>query len=570
MDKQRTASPVQLTAKPLLQQKVGGMPQASGSGAITGSANGSVFKVRVPRNLAKKYSVMRFQSTKVDFSSISKAQMSRQTDSTEEKESENLPTSGAGSEFGRERREEARKKRRGIVTKPKDPEAAPWNLKIGGKSGRRFTGRKEAGINENSSYYILTQCEDGAFQALPVKNWYNFTANIKYQTLTEEEAEEEFGRRERTVNYFSLMVKKRLTDNKEDSEEGDEKNMLDKTAKAASRTGNLIIHDDERDLSLSEEEEDDDDEEEGQGGDKNKEDKQAKKDKHKVGQRRQQKTKKGSDADSDASSEEDGYMDSKEMDYLSDSSSSSEEDVKTVEESKPKAEDDLNAEETSSEDEDDLTQAGHELKDMLDREEGRESWDEEEDEDPDQDEMKGTSALFLQGDKKKKKKSGSGSSTSSNSRSSTPTTAIDGAANTIAAAASKLTQDRPGTPSKTKKRPASSAKKGTTGEEGSPASKKPRVSPAPSSVGTGGGSRTSTPTPTGNEEGPQGITEEAVRRYLIRKPMTSKDLLQKFKSKRTGLSNDETVKKIAAIVRKLQPEQKTIKGKLYLSLKPLS
>ena len=34
--------------------------------------------------------------------------------------------------------------------------------------------------------------------------------------------------------------------------------------------------------------------------------------------------KKGSDADSDASSEEDGYLDSKEVDYLSDSSSSSE------------------------------------------------------------------------------------------------------------------------------------------------------------------------------------------------------------------------------------------------------
>ena len=52
------------------------------------------------------------------------------------------------------------------------------------------------------------------------------------------------------------------------------------------------------------------------------------------------------------------------------------------------------------------------------------------------------------GDKKKKKKSGSGSSTSSNSRSSTPTIATDGAANTIAAAATKLSQDRPGTPSK--------------------------------------------------------------------------------------------------------------------------
>ena len=70
--------------------------------------------------------------------------------------------------------------------------------------------------------------------------------------------------------------------------------------------------------------------------------------------------------------------------------------VKTVEVSKPKAEDDLNAEETSSEEEDDLTREGQELKDMLDREEGRESWDEEE-EDPDQDDIKGTSALFLQG-----------------------------------------------------------------------------------------------------------------------------------------------------------------------------
>lgn len=55
----------------------------------------------------------------------------------------------------------------------------------------------------------MTQCEDGAFEAVPVNNWYNFTADIKYQTLTADEAEEEFGRREKTVNYFSLMVKKK-------------------------------------------------------------------------------------------------------------------------------------------------------------------------------------------------------------------------------------------------------------------------------------------------------------------------------------------------------------------------
>ena len=50
--------------------------------------------------------------------------------------------------------------------------------------------------------------------------------------------------------------------------------------------------------------------------------KKAKKDEHKVGQKKQQKAKKGSDVDSNVSSEEDGYLDSKEMDYLSDSSSS--------------------------------------------------------------------------------------------------------------------------------------------------------------------------------------------------------------------------------------------------------
>ena len=73
------------------------------------------------------------------------------------------------------------------------------------------------------------------------------------------------------------------------------------------------------------------------------------------------------------------------------------EDVTALKVNKPKAEDDLNAEETSSEDEDELTQEGHELKDMLERDEGKESWDEDEDdEDPDEDEMKGTSALFYE------------------------------------------------------------------------------------------------------------------------------------------------------------------------------
>ncbi len=64
-----------------------------------------------------------------------------------------------------------------------------------------------------------------------------------------------------------------------------------------------------------------------------------------------------------------------------------------------------------------------------------------------------------------------------------------------------------------------------------------------------------------------GITEEAVRRYLSHKPMTTKDLLKKFKTKKTGLTSEQTVQQIAAILKKIVPEQKMIKGKLYLSLK---
>ena len=48
--------------------------------------------------------------------------------------------------------------------------------------------------------------------------------------------------------------------------------------------------------------------------------KRAKRDTHNIGPKKQQKAKKGSDADSGVSSEGDGYMDSQEEDHTSDSS----------------------------------------------------------------------------------------------------------------------------------------------------------------------------------------------------------------------------------------------------------
>lgn len=53
----------------------------------------------------------------------------------------------------------------------------------------------------------------------------------------------------------------------------------------------------------------------------------------------------------------------------------------------------------------------------------------------------------------------------------------------------------------------------------------------------------------------------------MRKPMTTTELLQKFKSKKTGLTSDQLVNLIAQILKRLNPEKQKIKDKLYLSIR---
>lgn len=62
-------------------------------------------------------------------------------------------------------------------------------------------------------------------------------------------------------------------------------------------------------------------------------------------------------------------------------------------------------------------------------------------------------------------------------------------------------------------------------------------------------------------------TEEAVRRYLMRKPMTTTELLKKIQSKKTGVSSDELVEMMTQILKKINPSRQRIQGKMYLSLK---
>merc|ERR550525_1089855 len=63
------------------------------------------------------------------------------------------------------------------------------------------------------------------------------------------------------------------------------------------------------------------------------------------------------------------------------------------------------------------------------------------------------------------------------------------------------------------------------------------------------------------------ITEEAVRRYLKRRPMTTTDLLKKFKAKKSGIQNAQLVQLLANILKKINPHKHKVKGVTYLSLK---
>ena len=51
-----------------------------------------------------------------------------------------------------------------------------------GASGR-------GGVAENTTFYVFSQGKDGASEAFPISDWYNFTPVQRYETLDADEAE---------------------------------------------------------------------------------------------------------------------------------------------------------------------------------------------------------------------------------------------------------------------------------------------------------------------------------------------------------------------------------------------
>ncbi|KAL8625653.1 hypothetical protein ACOMHN_043928 [Nucella lapillus] len=519
-----------------------------GAGLPPGAASGTTtqeYTVRVPRDSKKKFGLMKFASgVGVDFAKLgtTPAKIERENNFKEYKTANDLdvmPKFGAGSEFGRDQKEEARRKKYGIVLKKYNPDEQPWLLKVGGgKQAKKYRGVREGTITENTSYYIFTQCADGAFEAFPVDEWYNFTPVIRYKYLNSDEAEEEFLRRDKTLNYFNIMLKKRVKNEDKDTElDEEEKAAKSKASKSSKKNKDFMLTDMDDWADLSDDDDGEDEDEDGDG-EKNKDDGEKDKKKKKKGgkgaarpKKKVKNAKQNSDDEAIEESDE-GDFDDKEVDYMSDSSSSG----------ASEAEKDKTYEEKGVADE-----GG--LRNILNSDDEEEEEEVKEEEDIEEEEKKDE-------EKPPKEKRGTDSSSSSSDSDSDIDKDFPSA---LLMQKERMERKNRGEKGDGKGAGASSSADATDSkgvkrkaDGDNPPSKK---------------SKKDHSTPSSKSSNSDGISEETIRRYLQRKPMTTKDLLQKFRSKKLNMTIEQMSNMIAPLLKRLNPERTMINKKLYLSLK---
>ncbi|KAI8044227.1 hypothetical protein M5D96_000378 [Drosophila gunungcola] len=457
------------------------------SGSASSSANVQEFKIRVPK-MSKKHHVMRFNATlNVDFAQWRNVKLERENNMKEFRGMEE------------DQPKFARKYR---------PEAQPWILKVGGKTGKKFKGIREGGVGENAAFYVFTHAPDGAIEAYPLTEWYNFQPIQRYKSLSAEEAEQEFGRR------------KKITDMDEWIDSEDESDS-----------------EDEEDKKKKEQEDSDDGKAKGKG------------------KKGADKKKKKRDVDDEAFEEsDDGDEEGREMDY--DTSSSEDEpdpEAKVDKDMKGVAEEDaLRKLLTSDEEEEDEKKSDESDKEDADGEKKKKEKGKEEG-------SKDKKKKKPSKDDKKGKSTGSGDSRRRRTKRALP------AARTSTSSSSNANKSRSATPTlatDVSKRKMNSLPSDLTGSD---TSNSPTSTPAkrPKNEIT-----TSLPTSfSGGKVEDYGITEEAVRRYLKRKPLTATELLTKFKNKKTPVSSDRLVETMTKILKKINPVKHTIQGKMYLWIK---
>lgn len=486
------------------------------------------FVVRIPaRNARKTHHVMKFNgSLKMDLTKWSQGSVRMVRENNQKKsavQEEEQPKFGAGSEFGREQREEARRKKFGIKSKKYDPHAQPWLIRVGDKkSGKRYRGIREGGVSENASYYVFTHAQDGAFEAHPISEWYNFSPIQTYKTLNAEEAEEQFAHRGKILNHWALMVNKKLRPDADNLDDLDGEGGGSSKKKSSGKKGDSSFKiSDMDDWVESGDELDSDSEGEGKKKKKDDDDDDGKKKKGKDAKMKKKKSK--HDVDNEAFEDsDDGDDECREVDYMSDESSDSETEAEAKLDSKGVDQDKGLAKmldsESSSEDEDDPNKKKKDSNsDNSDKSDGEENGDGKK--------KKG---------KKDKKKSGKRSG--SNSRAGTP----EPSASSNKADKRKALVDN------------------VMDLNDQPAPKKTRLDQF----------ATSTPSVSTPLSSNESALEEDVRRYLMRKPMTTTELVKKINSKKfQDLPREELMPLLLNVLKKVNPIKTKTKGIMYLSLK---
>ncbi|XP_026840736.1 general transcription factor IIF subunit 1 [Drosophila persimilis] len=554
----------------------------SAATASASSSNVQEFKIRVPK-MRKKHHVMRFNATlNVDFAQWRNVKLERENNMKEFRGmDEDQPKFGAGSEYNRDQREEARRKKFGIIARKYRPEAQPWILKVGGKMGKKFKGIREGGVGENAAFYVFTHAPDGAIEAYPLNEWYNFQPIQRYKSLSAEEAEQEFGRRKKVMNYFSLMLRKRLRGDEEEEQDPEEAKLL----KAATKKSKELKITDMDEWIDSEDESDSEDEEEKKKKEQEDSD-DGSKAKGGKGKKGADKKKKKRDVDDEAFEEsDDGDEEGREMDYDTESSedepdpeSKLDKDMKGVAE-----EDALRKLLTSDEEDEDEKKSDESDKDEADGEKKKKEKNKDE---ASKDKKKKKPSK----DDKKAKANGSGGDSSTDFSTDSTDSEDDlsngppkkkvvpkdkekekekekeSATNNKPSTSSNVNKSRSSTPTPANndvnKRKMNSLPSDLTGSD---TSNSPTSTPAKR---TKNEISTSLPTSfSGSKVEDYGITEEAVRRYLKRKPLTATELLTKFKNKKTGVSSDRLVETMTKILKKINPVKHTIQGKMYLWIK---
>lgn len=417
---------------------------------------------------------------------------------------EEQPKFGAGSEFGREEREEARRKKFGYSKKKYDPDMQPWLMRVGKKEERKhYKGQREGGVSDNTTFYVFTNAPDGCFEAYPIKEWYNFVPRVTYQTLDADEAEEKFAQRGKILNHWAVKLQKKLKPDQDDDDDLDDEDGKKGKKKGGKKEKDFKISDMDDDWmggsgdELDSESDDDDDDKK-----KNKKKKDDGDSDEDTGSKKKGKKKRSKeDVENEAFEDsDDGEGEGREVDYMSDESSEEED----VEEAKH---------DIAGVDQDEG------LSKMLDSDDSEE---EEEDKDKDKDE--------------EEEKKDDGKKSGNNSRSGSPKPEDKGGEKSSKAEKRKAMVDKLLDPNA-----GGEAKRGRF--DAGPSSSQPASNSIEASF------------------------EEDVRRYLARKAMTTTEILRKMTQKKTGLPKEELLPLLVNVLKRINPHKQKVKGTMYLSLK---